>query len=355
MTGEKTTTGTEQGTYSRRRLLIIATLWMIAGSVVLAFSPVFLASADDRGCFGPPCAFPAENNVGGIILGSDELAGQDLVTFGYDGNGPDSGYYVDPVSPDRVINRERMVGVGINDVTSGNFIVYKPWHYFDTRTREEEEVYVWANATSAELTGSSECGDGSDGWDGAFRCDLVANASELSARELFVTTSCSSWFCGFVPDSFSPTDYHEPNVEEDTCGAFDGLGGDVCLSLISDGGTSVAGTTVTADSVDAFDIMIRAHTISAKRGDQSNDKQLTLNNAYLEMRYGEGFDRAKVPVSQSGGAADWAQPIQTQYGKGAVSVSHTCQGGGPDTSCNIKDGRVTDVEPPATYDNVHLP
>lgn len=344
-----------RGGYSRKRLLVLAAVWLLAGAAVLTFTSLFVSTADDRGCFGPPCQFPAEYNVGGIVLATDELAGEDLKTFGYDGNGPDNGYYVDPVAPGRVINRERMVGLGVNQVTSGHMIIYKPWYYYDSRTRQKEKVYIWANATSASLSGSAGCGNGENSWTGAFRCDLVANTSELSAREMYVTTSCSSWFCGFVPSSMSPTDYHEPNVEVDTCSGFDGLGGDVCLSLIKDGGTTVSGTTVTVDTVDAWDIAIRGHTFSARRGDQGNDKKMVLNNAYLEIRYGEGYDRAKVPVSQSGGADDWAQPIQTQYGKGALAVSHTCTGGGPDTDCSIKQGRIQSAQPPAAYDNVHLP
>lgn len=338
--------------HSRKRLVLIGCVWFVVGVGVFVVAPVFVSQAqDDRGCSTAPCAFPAENNMGGIILGTDELAGEDLVSFGYDGTN-----YVYPTPPGREETQESVIGLGINQVTTGQFFVYKSWYYHDSRAGEDVPVHIWINANDATLSGSNDCGSGSNGWGGSNNCDLLAYVSELSADEMQVTTSCDNggvWDgCLPVPGSFSPQDYHEPNIEDDTCSAFDGLGGDVCLSLISDGGTCVATTCVSADSVDAWDITIRAPYYEATKGTDNEDKTMSMSDAYLEIRYGKGFDRATAFTSAQ--FTDWQQPYDGTYGDAALSVPHTCQGGGPNTDCSIQAGRVTDESGNRrTYDNVH--
>jgi hypothetical protein len=335
--------------YSRKRLVLIGCVWLLAGAAAFAVAPDFAAFADDRGCSSPPCAFPAENNMGGIIMGTETLEGEDLVSFGYDGN-----TYVYPTPPNRVESNEEVIGLGINQVSTGRFFVYKSWYYYDSRAGERVPVNIWINADSADLSGSNECGNGNNGFEGASNCDLLAYVSELSAREMYITTDCVSGLgCFAVPESFTPENYHSVNVEDDTCSAFEGLGGDVCLSLISDGGTCVLGTCVVADTVNAYDIMIRAPYYQAKKGNDNAVKTLNLNNAYLEIRYGKAYDRATVFDSEHD--TDWQQPLDATYGDAATSVTHTCQGGGPDTNCDIQPGRITDTPTDRTYDNVHQP
>ncbi len=338
-------------TCSHRRLVALAALWLVFGVVAFAASGGFAAVAqDDRGCSSPPCAFPAESNMGGILLGTDDLSGDDLVSFGYDGNS-----YVYPTAPDRAEDTTEVVGLGINQITTGQFYVFKSWYYDDSRSSQRVPVNVWIDAESADLSGSSQCGNGNSGFGGSANCDLLAYPTELAAREMQVTTSCSStvWIgCAVVPGSFNPSEYHSVNIEQDTCSAFDGLGGDVCLSLISDGGTCVAGVCVEADSVDAQDISIRAPYYRAQKGSDNTDKVMTLNDAYLEIGYGHGFDRVNVMTSTHG--SDWQQNVDAPYGESAVGVSFLCQGGGPDTNCNLKSGRGVDSTSPwRKYDNVH--
>lgn len=363
--------------YSKKRLMVLGIVWVAAGAVAFGVSPQFGADAQDpRGCNSAPCAFPAENNIGGIILGTDKLAGDNLVSFGYDGT------YTDETPPDRVEPDEQNIGLGVSGdpVQTGRFFIYKQWYYEDKRTQDEESVYVWANASNAELTaiGSSntDCGipnsdvDGpgaSDGgWEQARTCHLLANASEISANYIYVEPTCLyGAFCFIVNglDPFEINDYHAVRPEEDTCGAIGALSGTVCIGLIKNGGSDVLGTGAGASTVEAYDIIIRGHEFRAVNGPNNNNKRLTLNDAYIEMRYGKGGDRIYTPDSNPnvgsgnypgtpGSNDNWGQPVTGPSGEAGIGVDHTCQGGGPNTFCAIPSGRVQDREG-ESYDNIY--
>lgn len=337
------------GQYSRKRLILIAVAWVCLAAAAFALSHGFGAAADDRGCgvnSGPPCAWPAENNIGGITLGTSRLQGQNLVTFGFDGN-----TYTEEVAPGRVTSSEEQVGLGISDITTPNMIIYKPWYYFDQRAGSQVPVYIWANATGATLSGSSQCGDGTNGWDGAKTCDLLANTSEIYTGELTAETSCDSSVCSVVPGTLTINNFWAVRPEDDTCGDLEALSSP-CLAALSDGGTCVAGTCVTSDSIDGRAVFIRSHNYEAVRGPQGVDKELSLDNIYLEIRYSKGFDRAQTPGDPSGTFPQWAQPVTGSTGQAALSTEAECTGGGPNTDCSIPSGRASDIAG-MTYDNIH--
>jgi hypothetical protein len=357
--------------YSKKRLMIIGFVWLVAGTVVFGVAPQFGADADPRGCDVAPCAFPAESNVGGIVLGTDQLIGNNLVSFGYPGGDP--GFYYDDVPPGRVVDRERNIGLGISDVSTGNFFIYKQWYYFDDRTEAKEPVHIWANATDATLTsigttnndcGVSDISNSNGGWERSTTCDLVANVSELSSKYIYATTDCvSGLFCFAVPGSLEINNYHAVNPEEDTCGAIGALGGTVCLGLIKNGGSSVLGTTVASDRIEAYDLQIRGHEFKAVNGPNGQNKRLTLNNAYIEIRHGKGYDRIYTPDSNPsdpngnyggtvGSNPDWGQPVDGPTGRSALGVNFPCEGGGPSTFCGIKNGRIQNRQG-ESYDNIY--
>lgn len=350
--------------YSRRRLALIGVFWVACGAILFGAYPQFAADADPRGCSFAPCAFPAENNIGGIILGTEELVGQNLVSFGYDGD-----TYYDEAPPGRVDPRERNVGLGISNVTTGTFFIYKQWYYQDRRVGRQAPVHIWADATGGSLTSigstNSDCGDSNSGggWERAEACDLLANVSELSSKYIYAESSCSGLFCGFVPSTFEINDYHAVRPEDDVCSATGALGGEVCLGLIKNGGSSVLGTTVTTDRVEAYDIQIRGHEYKAVNGPNGQNKRLTLDNMYLEIRYGKGADRINTPESNPsdpngnygsavGQNSNWAQPINEPTGESALGTDYPCQGGGPNTFCQIPDGRNSNRYGEG-YDNVY--
>lgn len=349
---------TRGGTYSRERLMYIAALWLLAGAVVFAFSPTFTAHAQDvRGCEEPPCMFPAQSNVGGIVLGTDDIVVDDLIAFGVG----DTGNPTDLTAPDRVWDEEEGIRLGANGVTANDFFIYKEWSYFDPRVGEAGEtvpVYIWADATEGQLTGSEECGDGNDGLSGAENCDLIAGTPEVSTAELVGEPGeCDGLFfldlCGLVPDTLEEEDFWTPEPEEDECGELGALGGDICLGLIGDGPISVFGVTVDGvDQVDALDFMIRSHNLRSVPGPDDNaDKEMFLEDAYFEIRYGHGTDRINQPTSDVGGTY-FAQPFSTQYGDAALANDFLCTGGGPTTFC-LPDGDTVGNIDGIPYDNVH--
>lgn len=357
--------------YSRTRLIVLAAVWLVAGIVTFAVAPGFGGTADPRGCTSAPCAFPAENNIGGIVLGTDQLVGNNLVSFGYPGGDP--GFYYDDVAPGRVEDVERNIGLGISDITAENFFIYKQWYYLDRRTQREAPVNVWANATSATLTSigttNSDCGvddvsNSNGGWERSRTCDLLANVSELSSRYIYASTNCvTGLFCFAVPSTLTIDEYHAVRPEEDTCGALGALSGTVCLGLIKNGGSSVLGTTVVSDRVEAYDLQIRGHEYRAVNGPNGQNKRLQLSNAYIEIRYGKGADRLYTPASSPsdpngnygsavGSNPDWAQPVNASGGESALGVNFPCAGGGPSTFCGIQPGR-SQNRPGESYDNIH--
>lgn len=353
--------------YSRKRLAMIALIWLFLAAVAFAVFPGFGADADPRGCSFSPCAFPAENNIGGILLSTEQLVGNNLVSFGYDGP-----TYYDETPPFRVDPREKNIGLGISDITAGTFSIYKMWYYEDERIGEQAPVHIWANATQAELTsigstnndcGVSSSGDSSGGWEESKKCDLVANVSELSSKYIYATSSCSGLFCCCVPSTFEINEYHAVRPEDDVCSATGALGGTVCLGLIKNGGSTVLGTTVTSDRVEAYDIQIRGHEYKAVQGGNGQNKRLKLTDAYLEMRYGKGSERIYAPESNPsdpngnygsavGQNSNWNQPVRTPFGESALGVDFPCGGGGPNTFCQIPEGRNSNRFG-ESYDNVY--
>lgn len=332
--------------YSRKRLALLAVGWLAMAGAAMVLSSGFGAVADDRGCTGSPCAFPAENNVGGIIMGTARLQGNSLTAFGFDGNS----YYED-TPPGRVDPVEEQIGIGISGITTPNMIIYKAWYYQDPRVADDVPVHIWANATSATLTSDTvDCGNGNNGWGGAKRCDLIANTSEIYTGYLEATTDCfSGAACSVVPDSLTVTDFWAVNPEDDQCGDFEALNSP-CLQAMRDGGACVLTTCVRTDNVDGQEVFIRSHNIQAVRGSLGQDKQMLLNGLYLEMRYGKGFDRAHTPGSPRD--AVWAQPNTFANGRAAFSTSGECTGGGPNTDCTIDANRNADIDG-MSYDNVH--
>lgn len=349
----------ESGRYSRKILLYLAVFWLIAGGTVLVLYPTFTAEAQDiRDCEEPPCMFPAQSNVGGIVLGTDDINVDDLIAFGV---GDGSEEVVDLTAPDRIWDDEEGIRLGANHVIANDFFIYKEWSYFEPRVGEDGEtvpVYIWADAPNAQLTGSPECGDGDGGLSGAENCDLLAGTAEVSTAYLEGEPGeCDGiWFldlCGLVPDTLDEEDFWTPEPEEDECGELGALDGDICLGLIGDEPISVFGVTVDGvDEVDALDFMIRSHNLRSVPGpDDDADKEMYLEDAYFEIRYGHGEDRINQPTSDVGGVY-FAQPFTTQYGEAALANDFLCQGGGPTTFCLPEADTVANIEG-MPYDNVH--
>lgn len=361
-----------EGRYSRRRLALLACVWLLAGGAVVSLGALDLGAQanDPRGCDGPPCAFPAQSNVGGIILATDFLQGESLVAFGV---GDDE---TDPTPPQRALEEEANVKLGVNDIDAENFFIYKSWYYFDERVEDDVPVYLWANASSATLTGSGECGDGEDTFRGSNRCDLQANASETSAHYVFTEIDAEGLFSGWAPDYGSIERLWLVNPEDDQCPATLDLSF-LCLGLLPDGGTTIATVTAETGRVAATDFAIRTHRARAVRDDfEGADKRMTLGDAYLEMRYGKGADRRMTPsgsVDSMSGKLDWTsaddvesqfgfdpgsnrmwgQPVETDEGVSALSNVILCEGGGPNTVCVPDDGTLVNQEG-MSYDNIHL-
>lgn len=342
---------TQAGTYSRKRLAFVAGAWLLVGAVAFAVGSPFGAGAQDAaGCESPPCAFPAESNVGGIVLGTDFISGEGLIAFGV---GRDPPYTAD-TPPGSVEPEENQIVLGLNDIDAGQFFIYKSFHYFEPRLNDDVPVYIWANATEARLRGSAdECGDGSRGLGGADNCDLQAGTSEISTQNLFAEADCDGITCSIVPGSIEDDEFWAVRPEDDVCGALGALGGDICLGLVRDGGTSAAGATITADTVEAEDFMIRGHEYKAVRGSDGEDKTMSLDDVYVEMRYGVGDDRINTPESEQN-PGDWAQPTFGSFGEAAIANNFLCQGGGPLTFCAIPAERQVD-QPGISYGNPYVP
>lgn len=350
----ETGTDTNSGGYSKRRLIYIAVFWFLAGAVVFAMAPTFTAYAQDiRGCSSPPCMFPAQSNVGGIVLGTENINAQNLIAFGVG----DTDNVFDNTPPVRVLDEEEGIRLGTNDVQADNFFIYKSWNYFDPTVGNQGgsiPVYIWADAETAFITGSSACGDGTAGTDGSKRCDLVAGTAELSTLELSASADCNGlafdFICGLVPDTFNEQDFWTAEPHKDECGELGALSGTICLGLIGDEPVSLFGVSATVDNVDAVDFMIRSHNLRGVPGDQNVNKLLELDNAYFEIRYGKGEDRINTPDSPN--SASFAQPITDTYGDAALANPFLCEGGGPTTFCLPPDDTVSNIDG-MQYDNIH--
>jgi hypothetical protein len=379
--------------YSRKRLIIIGCAWLVAGAVLFAVSPHFGVSADPRGCTGN-CMFPAEANIGGIVLGASNLQAENLTTFGIrvDQYSDIDQTLTEPTPPGRPETEEKHIILGGNEIEAEDFIIYKSWNYFDDRVGQEVPMYIYADADSASISGSPDSACGSlegpnqvkqissntneRNLDGIFNCDLTANVSEVSfgrlSAEVPISTSCTGNFCPFVGflTPLSDTNYWSVNPEFDDCGLLTTLSS-ICLGAVEDGGSEFSvpvfgGANIYNARAEAWDFWIRGHSfkvIKGKREDTVNpnpsNKELSLNGAYFEARFGTGYDRVVKRTGEDTGVDGnndpaWGDAVKDDFGYAGLKQSTSCRGGGVNTSCDIKDGRVQSVEG-AGYGNPYLP
>jgi hypothetical protein len=260
--------------------------------------------------------FPAEHYEGGLIFGAQSLSGQrtqaDLGGFAGD-------QAERPNSPDT----EPIILLGLNDLAVNDFYLYKSWRDYDFDTFETQDYYVWLEANPGEISGTSSCNTDNLRTD----CDLAAEVSEISVDDLSATISN----CPFLIGAVCPTTNSNQNLwmidpqNDDGCGAINALldSSVVCLGLLDGGLVEGIGADV---SVDVTGAKFRTHKLQAQPDGSGNNKVITFNNVYGEIRYGTGFDRVKTtrpdPISTG------ASPLR----KAAISNPYDCDGNpdGPD-------------------------
>jgi hypothetical protein len=313
--------------YSRKRLAVMAVFWMAIGGFMISAGMVEFGTTASS-CSSAPCQFPQEANVGGIVLGTDQLTGEGLTTW-LGGDAPANA----ELPPGSVDTTEPVAGVGVNGVGADNFFVYKSWKY-QTDGGQNADTYVWINADTGQVSGTSNCGDGSgDASVGRQQCDLFAEAGELAASQITAQAL----------GGISENDYWVRNPEDDTCGLLETefgipVGINVCLSLVADGSFSgVLAGVLGADEVTIDNLRIRAHRVSAIEAADGSDKELDLQNFYAEMRLGKGEDRAYIAGADPINGSD---PTSSA----AIGLPYLCEGS-PDGSgdCNIPSNRQGDT------------
>lgn len=334
-------------TYSRKRMALIGLGWVLVALVMVWYGVIpgnMIADAQNTNCASAPCMFPAEANIGGIVIGTSSLTGQDLTAW--DGV-PDA-----TTAPNRVDSSEDVIGLGVNDVAAEDFFIYKSWKYDHPTKSERWNTYVWASADIGELSGTSTCGTGSgDPSDGRSDCDLFVEVGEVSFGNIKATGEVCIFLC--VSFDFTAEDYWLIDPQDDTsCGILDALLNDeLCLELIKDG--SFSGDTADV-SVDADDVMIRGHYIEAIEDSSGNNKVLDMQNVYIEMRHRKGDDREVVPRPFD----QWANPIQNSDVTRAAALSNDfrCEGnpttGDPDCTIDSDRQGFTGVGD-ESYDDIH--
>lgn len=334
-------------TYSRKRFAVLAIGWLAVVAVLFwvgALPGDMVADAQNTNCDSPPCMFPAEANIGGIVLGTSELTGEDLT--GWDDVGTTE------VAPNRVDSSDQAIGLGVNDVAAEDFFLYKSWKYDHPTQNERWNTYVWMGSDQGVLSGTNTCGTGSgDSTDGRQDCDLFVEVGEVSFGQIDAVGEVCIFLC--VSFDITAEDYWVIDPQDDTeCGIFDAvLAGDMCLELIMDG--SFAGDTADV-SIDAQDVLIRGHSIEAIEDSSGNNKELDLQNVYIEMRHRKGDDRAVVPVPYN----QWANPIEDPDVTRAAALSNDfrCEGNPTqsDPSCEIDSDRQgwTGIGE-ESYDDIH--
>jgi hypothetical protein len=380
-------------TYSRKRIILVGCLWLIAGIAgasvygvpqVTQIPEADGAAGPEYNCGAPPCQFPAESHVGGIVLGTTYLFGQEATTFGdpsfladQDGGDPEDPGMPTPLPPDRVDPTDATVGLGVNDLEASKFFLYKSWKYDDPQA-QNADVYMWINTSSAGIRtegGDTGCGDGSPGFGGSARCDLLINSGEISTGYLSATLTGS--LAGFV-NPLDSSEYWIDDPELSTCGIVDVFSVGLCLELLRDGLVS-SFPGINSVTVYLNNFQVRTHYARALPSGGYN-KILELNNGYLEIRHGKGADRSRVyPVGNTtystSRAQQWADPIEAYGGddpteRNGVSQGFRCTGGANgDQDCDPSDDppspsntftgsgddgdRVGGDENDGSYDDIH--
>lgn len=377
-------------TYSKKRLTVICLVWVAAGAVVLTGStdvfenpleevdiagnnPVVqeafgVNDASDNSCPNDngPCAYPAENYNGGIILGASFLEATDggLTFFDPDtasGDDPQDGRISTDFLPSDAADANQdfvpVATLGLDVQGVSDFFLYKSWKTGpNVGPSNKDHVNVYIQTDRALLDGPS--GDGTVSCRGSpykkQHCDLVAPVSELSAGGLCFGGSAlglrdtQAFFRGerpTGPDYQNPTSrcqsardnldrypdsdcaddggcedigYWVEDPEKDKCTIEDivaAVGPTIegfCLSA-ADPEADFAGLDFTIEVIEIDDLLIRSHRLAAEQGpDTGENKVLQLgdagdpdNNFYAEIRWGKGYDRAYWPDSNAGAGWNW--------------------------------------------------
>jgi len=206
-------------TYSKKRITALCLVWIAAGGVVFTGSTdvvenplkdldkiegvdnpllekaIGANNANDNSCPNDdgPCAYPAENYNGGIVLGASFLdaANGGLTYFNPDsGSGSAGDEQVDtkwfpPNAVDRPDNPQPAVTVGLDVDEVSDFFLFKTWKTGGS-VPNHDDVYTFIQTDSATLDGPSP--NNNDGCRSSEykkqHCDLVAKVNELSAGGL---------------------------------------------------------------------------------------------------------------------------------------------------------------------------
>ncbi len=325
----------------------VAFLFVGAGAAMLAphssylDSPAsyFTADATNHNCQpgDEPCKFPTEAGVGGIILGTTDLAGEDLATWlSYDGDGTsgichDAGTCIESeLAPGRVDSTETTIGIGLNQIVTADFFAYKGWWDTHHATGEDFHTYFWMGAETAALRGTdnpSECGvvDGDMSYAyGQTKCDLTVEAGEVAVKEFEASGSTTL----SISIDLEEDDYWLSYPEYDQCSVDIWDTSATCLGMLesgSDGQDKLDDVEVSMDG-----LFLRVHRGFALPDDGTSPpttKELELNDVYLEIRHGKGSDTAVVPTNLN--FPEVGQPISTGTGQdrvGRLGLDFACEG-----------------------------
>jgi hypothetical protein len=203
-------------TYSKKRMTAVLSVLAVAWILILtgpmyedvseATGPIlqetFAQTGPDDNCpnTNGPCAFPAENYNGGVILGASFIEGTQIALFNPDGasgaelqgaaaNGETASTYLPPDAADKGSNVES-VKLGLDVGSVDDFFFYKTWKTGGA-IPDHDDVYAYIETDNATLDGPSGSGndctsdDGIDGYN-PDDCDLTAEVVELSAGRLCV-------------------------------------------------------------------------------------------------------------------------------------------------------------------------
>lgn len=361
---------TAGGRYAHGRLALVAAAWLIAAGATLALAPqlafVDSPSLIEAGAVAPscqdgnaapddpPCQFPVESGMGGLILGQAALIGNDLGTWFGEQPGASPGSLTAPTAPGRVEPDEEVAAVGMNQLTIDGFYAYKSWMDTHHRTGGTFHTYFWMSSNNATLEGTPECAtaDGEPLSQGRENCDLLVEVTEMATKDF----SASGEAPVIKTINIDSGDYWVNDAARDDCGL---SLTDACLGILESGAKTqdlLSDATVNLDG-----LLLRVHRVSAIPSDDDPpvSKILTLNDVYLEMRYGKGSDRAYVPVP--GSYPDVGPPYLRngqggpQSRKAAISNGYDCEGnpmGVGDTSCTDIPSNQVGVTS-SSYQDIH--